>query len=69
MQASGSRTGLKEVLDERDGMNRKTEIEFDAVSCSVMENCGTVKVNVVRRGDLTRSATVRYKTMFLVNAV
>uniref|UniRef100_H2Z6E9 Calx-beta domain-containing protein n=1 Tax=Ciona savignyi TaxID=51511 RepID=H2Z6E9_CIOSA len=39
-----------------------TEIEFDAVSCSVMENCGTVKIIVVRVGDISREARVRYET-------
>lgn len=37
----------------------KTEIEFDAVSCSVMENCGSVKLIVVRKGDLSKSASVK----------
>ncbi|XP_078488536.1 sodium/calcium exchanger 2 isoform X2 [Ciona intestinalis] len=39
-----------------------TEIEFDAVSCSVMENCGTVKIIVVRTGDLSADAVVSYET-------
>uniref|UniRef100_F6YY65 Calx-beta domain-containing protein n=1 Tax=Ciona intestinalis TaxID=7719 RepID=F6YY65_CIOIN len=39
-----------------------TEIEFDAVSCSVMENCGTVKIIVVRTGDLSADASVSYET-------
>ena len=58
---------MKEVLDERDGASRKTEIEFDAVSCSVMENCGTVRVNVVRRGDLSKPATVRLGSFVITN--
>uniref|UniRef100_H2Z6E5 Calx-beta domain-containing protein n=1 Tax=Ciona savignyi TaxID=51511 RepID=H2Z6E5_CIOSA len=36
--------------------------QFDAVSCSVMENCGTVKIIVVRVGDISREARVRYET-------
>lgn len=39
-----------------------TVIEFDAVSCSVMENCGSVKLIVVRTGDLQMEAAVRYVT-------
>lgn len=61
MHASGSKTGLKEALDEHGKV--KTEIEFDAVSCSVMENCGSVKLNVIRRGDLNKKASVRYETI------
>ena len=38
-----------------------TVVEFDAVSCSVMENCGTVKITVVRTGDVRRPASVRYR--------
>jgi len=37
-----------------------TTIEFDAVSCSVMENCGSVKLAVVRSGDTTKEASVRW---------
>ncbi|XP_076813296.1 sodium/calcium exchanger 1-like isoform X2 [Clavelina lepadiformis] len=40
-----------------------SEIEFDAVSCSVMENCGTVKISVVRRGDLSMPASVGFETI------
>ena len=41
------------------GRALSTTIEFDAVSCSVMENCGSVKVAVVRSGDTSREAQVR----------
>uniref|UniRef100_H2Z6E6 Calx-beta domain-containing protein n=1 Tax=Ciona savignyi TaxID=51511 RepID=H2Z6E6_CIOSA len=57
-------SNLQRVIDGILGYPGKvsTEIEFDAVSCSVMENCGTVKIIVVRVGDISREARVRYET-------
>lgn len=54
---------MKEKLEigEILNLNKKvsTVIEFDAVSCSVMENCGSVKLIVIRTGDLSQTATIR----------
>lgn len=73
LRASSSGCGLKEAIEEHaaasgaggggGGRRCRTEIEFDAVSCSVMENCGSVKLNVIRRGDLAKCASVRYETI------
>jgi len=60
--ASGSKNGLKEALEERE-TNARTEIEFETVSCSVMENCGSVKLNITRRGDLEVHAAVKFETI------
>nr|XP_039253587.1 sodium/calcium exchanger 3-like [Styela clava] len=38
-------------------------VEFDAVSCSVLENCGSVKLSVVRSGNTASKVSVRYETV------
>lgn len=34
-------------------------VSFDAASCSVMENCGTVKLTVVRSENLKQPVTLK----------
>lgn len=55
------RVGVDEILGKTQPQH--AVIEFDAVSTSVMENCGAVKIAVVRSGNTSSKVNVKYETV------
>uniref|UniRef100_A0AAY4AMM2 J domain-containing protein n=1 Tax=Denticeps clupeoides TaxID=299321 RepID=A0AAY4AMM2_9TELE len=55
--------GVYEMRSENSENDRSSKIFFDPGSYQCLENCGTVALNVVRRGgDLTSTVSVDYRT-------